>query len=163
MNKSLQYLFIESKGRPLEISGIGKIYQIDEIKVDFSKIKISFAEGNSTVTCGISLKLYNGYFNIGCNKKVSHLYIWDDKGLSKTITYDITSLSNLNAILKVWNIYRIHHKSGLITEDQFTNNAGMLIESNSTNQKIYHCSDGIGKFDLENQVFKVELDRKSVV
>lgn len=57
--------------------------------------------------------------------------------------------------LKVWNIYRVGHPSG-VTEDQWTGNAGMVLAAETPESRRYRCSDGVGAFDLSDFEFEVQ-------
>jgi hypothetical protein len=57
--------------------------------------------------------------------------------------------------LQIFNRYRIHHRSGLVTEDYFTGNAGMVVRAISSAKRRCECSTGPGPFS-KDFVFEIE-------
>ena len=149
---SLQQQFIDSKGEPVKFEGEDLI-QMDCIPLKKGKISINFKGGNSQILCGIAIKSAKGSILLSDGNKAKTIYIWDEYSLPKTVDYEVYCPDGK---LKIWNIYRIEHKSGLITEDYWTNNAGIKINKTTENSREYSCSHGLGEIDLDNFIFEIK-------
>ena len=148
---TLQYKFIESKGNPINYNGT-LVSQMDEIPINSDKIRVVFEGGNSELVNGVVLKLTSGYIELPNGSRVKSLKIWNDIKLPNDMTYIVNCPEQK---LKVWNIYKITHTNGLVTEDAWTNNSCMHVQCISLSKRRYNCSDGIGDVDLKNFMFEL--------
>jgi hypothetical protein len=78
--------------------------------------------------------------------------IWDDLDGPRVRIFKVCAGSER---LQVFNQYRIRHRSGLVTEDYFTGNAGMVVTAISRAKRRYECSTGTGSFS-KDFVFEIE-------
>ncbi len=150
---TLQNKFIQSLGKPLVIDGI-EVIQIDYIPIKQEVVNIDFLGGNSSLTCGVALKPTSGYVLLPSGEEVKSLYVWHEKALSNRVSYKFFCSEGA---LKVWNIYRIKHKSSLVSEYAWTGNSCMSVSSHGIYHRRYECSDGIGQMDLSNHIFELSF------
>jgi len=148
---TLQQQFLANHGKPIQY-GRKSLIQMDRLPVYTAKLSVKFLRGNSELVCGVALKPAKGYIVLSSGKKVKRLNVWDEAGSEKEVNYLVVCP---DGELRIWNIYRIKHKSGLITEDSWTNNACMYVQEMSPTRRKYFCSDGLGDIDLRNHEFEL--------
>ncbi len=152
-NKSLQSLFLSSRGRPLKI-GEFEVIQLDRISVGKGTVEIRFISTNSNYLEGVALQAQDGHLVLSDGSKTQRVYTWFEKTLPSTVTYEVESNEKE---LRVWNIYKASGSSDRTQADAWTNNAGMVVHANTPLKKRYHCSDGMGEFCMDNLVFEIEV------
>ena len=148
--KELQTLFIESRGQPISFNG-KNIVQIDCINIHKTVIDYCFLSNPNEILNGFALKIQNGYIELSNGKKVNIVYTWNQKEVPNIGHYSIVSSDNK---IKIWNIYHVNSKE-LTIADYWTNNAGMIVDSITNTKRIYYCSDGIGIFDPNDNIFSL--------
>jgi hypothetical protein len=154
MDKTLQQLFIDSQGKPVEIDGV-VIKQSDLIPIFKGKVTIRFI-GGSDGNCGIRLKAKQGKIALTNGSSADIVDTWQSKELPPEITYLVHCPEGQ---LRLWNIYRTAHPNGLTTEDMWTGNAGMVLLSERPNVRRYGCSHGgIGRFNPKSLIVEVQWD-----
>jgi hypothetical protein len=139
--RSLRQMFIDSKGRPLTIDG-AQVVQMDRWPCIRGRITLTASEARPDE--GVSLKVTKGAILLSDGPGVPHLHVWFEPGLPLTEKYFIECD---DGELRVWNIYRTKHSSGVITEDAWTGNAGMIVTAAAPNKRLYRCSRNLGPFD----------------
>lgn len=149
---TLQAEFAKSRGRPVQVGGYS-VVQMDRIPITRGTVTVTFEQGNADLVCGVALKSAKGSILLPNGERVPLLHIWDEPGVSRTAPYEVDCK---DGELRVWNIYRVQHASGLVTEDSWTGNAGMVVEHTGENRRRYRCSCGSGDFDPENQRVSIE-------
>lgn len=155
--KSFQQQFMESMGKPIQYNG-KLVLQGDVLSIPESAlVTISFAGEKAFQDNGLILKASGGRILLNDGRSVESLKIWDSDRFPRSVTYEVYAP---NRELRVWNIYRITHRSGLITEDSWTGNAGMLVELRSNNVRRYRCSNSIGEPTFAALVFDLTCEHK---
>ena len=160
--ESLQYAFGETDEDWVQV-GENKVYQIGRIPIHRGDIVLRFLTQWNSGDCernGIRLNPgTNGTITLsdGLKSEGRPLYIWHEPDLSDEARYPVVCPSGE---LVVSNIYRIRHDSGLVTEDRWTGNAGMVLLEEKSGYRRYGCSDGIGPFDPTNFEFEIEWQEK---
>jgi hypothetical protein len=133
---SLQERFVESRGAPVLVDG-KEIVQMDRIRADRGTVRVS-----AKAVCagqGIALKAPTGSITLSNGRGIPLLHIWFDPGLPLNATH---AFDCRDGELRVWNIFRTIHPNGVVTEDAWTGNAGMLIVNKQPLYRRYRCSPG---------------------
>jgi hypothetical protein len=152
MNKSLQYLFVESMGQPVVIDGV-RVRQRDSIPIAKGRVTVRFTNGDKE-DHGIRLKAAGGYILLSDGTKAEAVDTWRSADLPDEITYTVSCRAGNIAI---WNIYRVFHAEGVVTEDMWTGNAGMVLLKDAPNKRVYGCSRG-GGAEFDPQALTVEIE-----
>ena len=139
--RTLQELFIESKGHPLTVDGT-RVVQMDRWPCVRGRIILTASAARPDE--GVSLKATNGSILLSEGPGVPLLRVWFEPGLPLTEKHFIECD---DGELLVWNIYRTKHSRGAITEDAWTGNAGMIVSIVGPNKRLYRCSRNLGPFD----------------
>ncbi|MCC6699388.1 MAG: hypothetical protein IT365_27430 [Candidatus Hydrogenedentes bacterium] len=157
MEKSLQYRFLESHGNPLQIGNM-KVIQCDRLAISKGIVKLRFLS-EATGKQGVALKAKKGGIRMSDGKRVQRLNIWHETNLPPNVEYEVECPTGE---LTLWNIYRMQHPDGSMTEDEWTGNAGMIIVEQKNGYRRYGCSDSFDTFSPANLEFEVEWDNFSV-
>jgi hypothetical protein len=152
MTSSLQYRFIESKGKPIDVEG-QTVIQMDRVPIRAANVRIQFLKRTGKVPNGITIKSQKGHILLSDGEKVKGVNIWDQKDLPREVEHAVLCPDGQ---LLVWNIYHAIANEPLTRGEAWTGNAGMIIEKVSANKRRYRCSDGIGDFDPTDLVFELE-------
>jgi len=115
---SLQEKFMQVRGAPISVGSL-TVNQLDRLPIQHALVTIKFMSdhhGN-----GVALKSAKGGIVLTDGRKVGLLYIWNDTSLPQETKHIVDCP---DGELKVWNIYRVHHANGQVTEDSWTGNAG---------------------------------------
>lgn len=156
MKKSLQYLFIESSGHPVQIDGLA-VMQADSIPISQGYVTIRFLKGYQQ-DHGVRLKAKGGWIELSDGSHAEVVDTWRSPGLPDEITYKVSSPQKR---LGLWNIYRIVHPDGTVSEDMWTGNAGIVVLQDRPNKRTYGCSPGGGdRFDPDALIVEVEWREK---
>lgn len=148
--KSLQEEFCQTQGAPVERSG-KSIIQMDRIPLSSGKVTITFQTPPRKPLQGVALKVSRGGLVLPDGKQVKLLYVWNSPGCPSAASYGVKSL---DGELRLWNIYKLDERSeSLETAEQWTGNAGMIVEPISGFQKRYCCSNGVGAFTPDDLIF----------
>jgi len=153
--KTLQYMFIQSKGRPVHVGDL-VVMQTDCIPIERGTITIRFIEGQSK-DHGVRLKCKNGWIELSDGTHAETLYIWRQPGLPDEITHRVHCPDGK---LRFCNVYRIFHHNGYVSEDRWTGNAGIVRLSEQANKRMYGCSRGDGDFNPRGLVVEVEWSQE---
>lgn len=145
---SLQELFLRSRGASITVEG-SDVIQMDRIPLHDGTIDIRFK--CALPNHGVAIKATDGKIFLPNGKGFPLLHVWSELHLPLKVSY---AVSCPTAELRVWNIYRINHLNGRVTEDAWTGNAGMIVEVVSSNIRRYRCSDGKGAF---KPIFEFEI------
>jgi hypothetical protein len=148
--KSLQERFAETRGSPIIVDDL-EVIQMDRIPVTECFVTIEML-GDQTGRFGVALKSRMGGIELSDGRLVKLLYTWNEPRLPSKVAHRVECP---DGELRVWNIYRVNHSTGHVSEDAWTGNAGMIVEQITDNKRLYHCSSGPGSFDPEE--FKFEL------
>jgi hypothetical protein len=158
MNKTLQHLFIESQGKPVLLGDL-VVKQGDRIPISSGRVTIRFLSGCDKDR-GVRMKLSKGWIQLSDGKHAQTVYTWRTPGLPDEVSYNV---SCPEGFLKICNIYRVHHADGLVTEEMWTGNAGIVVLSEQTNKKVYGCSPGgCGEFNPRDLVVELEWEELAV-
>lgn len=150
MTKSLQQMFIESGGHPVMV-GQHRVMQMDRVPVESGDVTIRF-HGRPMGIHGVILKSAKGGISLSDGRSVKSVCVWDDPSLPREVMHHVECP---DAELRVWNVYRITHTTGVVTEDYWTNNAGMVLVCEDTGRRRYKCSAGPGPFDPDQFEFEI--------
>ena len=150
MTKSLQQMFIESNGCPVMV-GQYRVMQGDRIPLESADVTIRFL-GQPTGIHGVILKSAKGGISLSDGRVVKSLCVWDDPDLPREATHHVECP---DGDLRVWNVYRIAHPTGEVTEDSWTGNAGMVLVCEDARLRRYKCSAGPGPFDPDQFEFEI--------
>jgi hypothetical protein len=153
--KSLQEQFIESKGAPILVNG-QKVVQMDCIPIFSGVVTIHFLGANNRMF-GVAMKSPIGRIELSDGTHTKTVISWDEPGMPRSVEYAVACP---DGELRLWNVYRVVHLSGEITEDAWTGNAGMLVETLGGNTRRYKCSSGPGKFSPDEFSFEVAWSAK---
>jgi hypothetical protein len=148
---TLADLFRQSRGRPIEFNG-QTVVLMDRIPIKRGKVCLELLGERRNPDCGIALESSKGAIQLSDGKKVRLLHTWDDPRLPRNVEHEVRCP---DGELKVWNIYRTRHSSGLVTVDAWTGNAGMLVKRINDNCREYACSSGPGEFDPSELVVRI--------
>jgi len=154
--KTLQYAFIESKGAPLDVNG-QVVQQIDKLKIREGLVVVKLISPLNG-SQGVCLKAPGGGIVLSNGSTAEAVHIWNEGGLPSTIEHAVRCPTGE---LRIWNVYRIRHRNGTITEEAWTGNAGMVVTAIDGNTRTYECSDGTGDFNPRDFIFSVSLNRVS--
>jgi len=150
MTKCLQELFIESRGESVQV-GQQYVVQRDLIPVKYGNVTVRFL-GQPEGIHGVVFKSIKGGVTLSDGSVVRTVHIWDETELPREVTHHVECPDGK---LSVWNIYRTKHRTGEITEDYFTGNAGMVVICKAPKVRRYNCSAGPGPFDPEQFLFEI--------
>lgn len=148
---NLQYKFIESKGAPISLNG-QNVIQLDTIPIHKGIVSIRFISILNG-EFGVVLKSKNGYIVLSEGRHTKCLFTWNEPKLPRIINYEVNCTDGK---LRVWNVYKVHHHTGEVTEDAWTGNAGMIVENRNRYARLYKCSSGLGEFNPEEFLFEIE-------
>jgi hypothetical protein len=153
--ESLQAAFVRTKGLPIERDGC-LIAQMDRISIpSHALVTIQFVGDQRFVDNAAAIAVdrnSGGWIALSDGTRVHAVATWDDDALARQLTHEVYAPE---FELRVYNKYRIRHSSGLITEDSFTGNAGIVVSEKNSDSRLYECSNGSGGFDKRNLVFRV--------
>jgi hypothetical protein len=154
--KTLQELFLETLGRPVSYDGM-RVIQMDTLEIaPRSIVEVRFVgdkyyENNAAV---IALKKNGkGKIFLSDGSSAKSVATWDDPRLPRFMNYVVETP---DGILQVYNKYRLFHSKDWCTEDSFSGNAGMVVESLERNRRVYKCSSSLGDFSPVDLVFELE-------
>lgn len=149
---SLQEEFLAAGGGPLRVDEV-EVVQGDRIALRHATVHVSarkHVEGQ-----GIALKAGSGRIKLSDGRAVRLVHIWFDGGLPLTVSHEVECK---DGELRVWNVYRVTHSTGLTTEESWTGNAGMVITEKLPSRRHYLCSPGTAsRFDPQLEVV-IEVD-----
>ena len=153
---SLQERFLRSKGQPQNVRG-DRVVQLDRVDLpDTAMITLKFMGDVPFVDNAAVIAISKpGKIFLSDGTTATALKIWDEAGLPRNVVYKIVTAGHQ---LQIYNKYRTHHKSGLITEDNFTGNAGMVVTEISPNTRRYECSKGPGPFSKSDLIFELSYE-----
>jgi hypothetical protein len=157
MIDSLQDLFLERRGDPIEVDG-RLVVQMDRVDLQGAgEVEIVFAgtrpfHDNAAVLAidqPSAILLSDG-------SRATAVVIWDEPGLPRTVVHRVESADRP---LFVYNKYRTRHGPDFVTEDSFTGNASMIVTSLSPHRRKYECSNGPGQFSPDDLIFELRWER----
>jgi hypothetical protein len=148
--KSLQELFVESRGAAVIVNGCS-VVQMLRVPMNRGRVTIRFL-GQPTTTNGVVLKCAAGGIKLSDGRRVKSVKVWDDPNLPRDVVHEVECL---DGELRIWNVYRVEHKNGVFSEDSWTGNSGMVIVHNESGVLRCCCSSGLGAFDPSEFVFEV--------
>jgi hypothetical protein len=152
MTHTLQELFIRSKGQPLTV-GNSIVSQLCEIPLRRGVVRFQFISPPDS-NQGVCAKAKGGEIVLSDGSSTEVLYIWHEPGLPNTVSHRVWCPAGQ---LLVWNIYRVHHhRTGEVTEDYWTGNAGMVLAEDRPGHRRYCCSDWRTPFVPNALVFDVD-------
>lgn len=152
MGETLQSLFVKSNGKPIRI-GDREVVQTCTIPISHGIVHIRLISPPNTDQ-GLCIDARTGgSIDLTNRSSTQRLHIWHEPGLHRSVTHRIDCPMNE---LLIWNIYRVHHPTGEMTEDYWTGNAGMVLLESSPNRRRYGCSDWRSPFDPSAIEFEVE-------
>jgi hypothetical protein len=142
--------FLESKGAPYILNG-QRIVQMDTIPLAKGILRIEFL-GPKDSDVGLAFKVKVGWIQLPGGRKAPFVHLWNcqERGEIAELVVHCP-----RGEVRLWNIYRIRHKSGLLTEDAWTGNSGMIKKNIGENCCEYACSSGPGPFDPSNLIVRV--------
>ena len=151
--KVLQYLFIESKGSPVQI-GAEIVTQMDTIPLVDGLLTVAL-KGQLDGRSGVCLKLPTGQLLLSDGSAVKAVHIWNEANFPAVVIHRVCGACDG---VRVWNVYRVTHPNGTTTEDSFTGNAGMVVTRTGSQAREYSCSVGPGNFNPRDFVFSIEWE-----
>ena len=151
MNSTLQDLFIQSQGKPVSV-GDRVVTQLCRIPVRRGVVEFRFISPPDSDQ-GLCVKAKGGAIVLSDGTSTETLHIWHEPGLPETVVHRVACPYGE---LLVWNIYRVHHTTGEITEDYWTGNAGMVALHEGSGHRRYACSDWRTPFDPSVLIFQVD-------
>jgi hypothetical protein len=154
MRNTLQEMFVASGGRPIQFFD-SLVRQADSIPIVEGLVTVRFLSGDAHGH-GIRLKAKRGWIELSDGSRSEVVDTWRSPDLPDEITYRVSSPSGS---LSFWNVYKIVHSDGVVTEDMWTGNAGMVKVSEIQNKRTYACSPG-GPDEFAPQRLIVEIEWK---
>jgi hypothetical protein len=151
MPSTLQYLFVESRGRPVVV-GKFLVSQACRIPIRRGLVKFHFVSSPDSAQ-GLCVKAKGGTITMSDGSSTESLHNWHEPGLADRVEHRVSCPKNE---LLVWNIYRVRHPTGETTEDYWTGDAGMVLLEERAGYRRYGCSDWRSPFDPSALVFEVE-------
>jgi hypothetical protein len=152
---SLQELFIQSRGNAIKIND-QTIIQADRIPISRGTIQVKLLTPPDA-SQGVCLNAKGGCIELSDGSFVQRLHIWHEPGLPHHVNHHVDCPTNE---LLVWNIYRTKHRTGEITVDCWTGDAGMIAEQQSPTHRLYSCSDWRPPFNPSALKFEVEWEEE---
>lgn len=152
--KTLQDLFIESKGDPISMDG-ETVSCIDRIKISSGTVVIKFL-GVCDNKNGVALKTPDGKIWLSNGDCASLVHVWDTRGLPRCVSHRVNCSTGE---LRVWNVYKTTHKNGVVTEDSWTGNAGMIVKQINETTRLYRCSSLSKEFNPNEFCFEISLEK----
>jgi hypothetical protein len=151
MGESLQYAFVESRGKPVRV-GKQIVTQADRVPIKKGRVRLVFLSAKGQEQ-GVYLKAKDGWVEMSDGGRTETLVVWKHPPLPDVVEHNVYCPSEG---LTVWNAYRVVHPDGTVTEDMWTGNAGMVILEDAPQSRVYGCSTGEGDFDATQLVFRLE-------
>lgn len=146
---TLQEQFIRERGSAITVDHY-TVVQMDRLPVHEARVTIKFLQGDGGQ--GVALKSAKGSITLSDGHSASLVHIWNEPNLPSEVTHFVRCP---DGELRIWNIYRVKHPTGEVTEDAWTGNAGMIVEHVAERKRHYRCSSGPGHFD-PNFEFEIE-------
>ncbi|HXK59524.1 MAG TPA: hypothetical protein PLP42_06460 [Acidobacteriota bacterium] len=147
---SLQELFLRSGGKSVRV-GDHQVIQMDRIPIRAGRVVIQFLDPPTGVH-GVAIKAKGGGIELSDGRWVELVHLWDEPGFPRRIEHNVDCPEGW---LRLWNIYRTKHKTGEVTEDAWTGNAGMIVDYADAGVRRYRCSAGPDEFNPDNFKFGV--------
>jgi hypothetical protein len=156
---SLQELFLRGRGEAVFL-GEDRVIQLDRVPIpEEAIVTVTFIGDqvfvDNAAVLAIAKTAKSGKIFLSDGSAVRAVTTWDQIGFPRTVRHRVLSGGQP---MDVFNKYRIRHRSGLITEDNFTGNAGMVVNIVSSNKRHYECSNGPGPFSKNALVFDVSWE-----
>ena len=151
--KTLQELFIESEGDPVLI-GEYEVVQTARIPLRSSIVQVRLLSPPDEDQ-GVALAVKKGFIELSDGSKTKVLYIWHGPDLPSKVKHRVECREEP---LLVYNIYRIRHSSGLVTEDHHTGNAGMVLLEEAPQHRRYACSAWNWKKPFNPDAIEFEIE-----
>jgi len=119
------------------------------------RVRIEILSSKPEVEQGIDFRVDMGAVKLAGGEEVSLLRTWADDRYEGVVEYPYYSQSG---DVFVSNVYKIALPNGQKREEKWTGNAGCVIDSASSRERIYHCSHGVAdRPDFDSLVFRVTI------
>lgn len=122
--------------------GDQEVVQSDRLPIGQGVLKLTFQR--PLVDQGVAVKPVRGKVRLSDGTYVPLLHVWYDPKLPLEVIHEVSSRTGE---VLVWNIYRVRHTNGVVTEDAWTGNAGMIVSNLGDRRRRYQCSKGPGPFE----------------
>lgn len=142
-------LFIESQGQPIVYKG-KKLIMLDRIELDSTvvSIEVEILETNSEWKQGIVFQTKGSF---GVNRQIipNKIVLWEDTSPDKVVL----SVTSTNRTLQIYNVWETEDG----TMHSWHNGSAMSVE-NYKSYSIYNCNDGHPDDDLNDLIFKIQIN-----
>ncbi len=129
----------------------GDRWQVPEL----GRVRIKILSHKKEVEQGIDLRVIKGAVILAGGEEVSLLRTWADERYEAVVEYPYFSKSGE---MYITNVYKVVLPNGITREEKWTGNAGFLVESVSSKERIYRCSYGDAEApDFGSLVFGVTI------
>ena len=148
---TLQELFIESRGASVDLDG-HNVCQAFRIRMNRGIVRLVFLSPPDSDQ-GVRLKARGGAIGLSDGTLTPILDIWNMACFPQTVEHRVACP---NHEIVLWNVYRVHHPHGEVTEDYWTGDAGMVVLNEGPMSRRFGCSDWRSPFDPSRMVFEIE-------
>lgn len=150
----LQDEFVASMGQPLPF-GDDHIVQADRWTLDApAVVEVRFLGPNVFVGQSARLSVNKpGRIQLSDNSYKRVVAVEDHASLPRFARHRVEPRGS---DLLIYNAYRVD-RSGLILDESWTGNAGMIVTPIGPHQRRYECSHGSGPFERTNLLFEVTI------
>lgn len=145
----------ENRGGPIEYKNRKVFMAYETVVLRNQIIDIEFVKFNKSVKQGIEMSMdrSKGYLQVidVDNEKIKHPIFWTDTAPS---SFRVKCLPRKKeGTLLIWNIWIYPEEERI---DAWIGNSGLYIEKVEDNVSMIHCSNGIGRVNFDDLVFKVK-------
>lgn len=118
-------------------------------------IKIEFISAIDDIQQGVDVKIDAGAIRLETGEEAPVLRTWYDDRYEDTVEYPFHTSSDR---LCIWNVYKLQHPSGRVTEEKWTGNSGFVVEQLNVGTRLYRCSPGgLSRPTFEGLVVKIRV------
>lgn len=144
---AFEYLFLESKGQPVEYNG-QTIQMVDRVAIpNGQKLKVTFVTVNSDWRQGVRIDT-DGSLDVDGETIKKAVLLWYDTAPHEVPITVYTKKGEL-WVKNVWDTGR-----GIV--ESWHNGAAMIVEE-IPNGRLYKCNDGKPDDDFDDLIFSIEL------
>lgn len=154
MKASLSAMFIEHKGKPLNIDGNQVVMSHKVEVVKNQEVRIELISWKSEYRQGIEVSLDTRKGMVEVNgEKLSDPIFWTDSA-PRCFAFKChprKAIGHLN-ILNIWQ-----HRDSEGRIDAWVGNAGIIIHQEEEGSFLFSCSNGIGEVHFDDIVFRIRV------
>lgn len=142
-------------GQPVVVGDVIRAPVRGTLRLEFISASIDGLEGAGQLQgADLDVSADSGSIELPDGSNVSLLRTWFEKDLPPTVSYPYESPSG---IVRTYNVCQIA-LGGIVREEKWTDNAGMIVEEQDSLSRVYHCSHCLSEPpDFTNLVYRVTI------